>query len=48
MDGNRHKATARGMPNGKKQDLGDRPLFNQSDLHVTPETLIYEIFNSIP
>ena len=47
MDGNRPKATAQRMPNGKKQDWGDRPLFNQSDLYVIPEALIYEIFGGI-
>ena len=45
MHGKRHKATAQRMPNGKKQDWGDQPLFDQSDLYVIPEALIYEIFN---
>ena len=31
---------------GKKQYWGDQPLFDQSDLYVTPEALIYEIFTS--
>ena len=43
MDGNRHKATAQLMPSGRKQDWGDQPLFDQSDLYVIPEALIYEI-----
>ena len=47
MDGNRHKATAQRMPSGKKQDWGDQPLFDQSDLYVIPEALIYEIFGGI-
>ena len=47
MDGNRHKATAQRMPNGKKQDWSDQPLFDQSDLYVIPEALIYEIFGVI-
>ena len=29
----------------KNQDLCDQPLFDQSDLYVIPEALIYEIFN---
>ena len=47
MDGNRHKATAQWMPSGKKQYWGERPLFDQSDLYVIPEALIYEIFGGI-
>ena len=49
MDGNRPKATAQRMPNCKlqKQDWGDQPLFDQSDLYVIPEALIYEIFGGI-
>ena len=47
MDGNRHKATAQRMPSGKKQDWGNQPLHQQSDLYVIPSDLIYEIFNSI-
>ena len=47
MVGNRHEATAQQMPSGKKQDWGDRPLFDQSDLYVIPEALIYEIFGGI-
>ena len=47
MDGNRHKATAQLMPSGRKQDWGDRPLFDQSDLYVIPEALIYKIFGGI-
>ena len=47
MDGNRHKATAQRMPSGRKQDWGDQPLFDQSDLYVIPEALIYEIFGRI-
>ena len=31
----------------KKQDWGDQPLFDQSDLYVIPEALIYEIFGGI-
>ena len=31
----------------QKQDWGDQPLFDQSDLYVIPEALIYEIFNGI-
>ena len=46
MDGNRPKATAQRMPSRKKQDW-DRPLFDQSDLYVIPEALIYEIFGEI-
>ena len=30
-----------------KQDWGDQPLFNQSDLYVIPEALIDEIFGGI-
>ena len=47
MDGNRHKATAQRMPSGRKQDWGDQPLFDQSDLYVIPEALINEIFNEV-
>ena len=47
MDGNRHKATAQWMPSGRKQDWGDQPLFDQSDLYVIPEALIYEIFGGM-
>ena len=47
MDGNRHKATAQRFPSGKKEDWGDQPLFDQSDLYVIPEALISEIFNRI-
>ena len=48
MDGNRHKATAQLMPSGRKQDWGDRPLFDQSDLYVIPEPFnFYEIFGGI-
>ena len=47
MDGNRHKATAQWMPNGKKRDWGDQPLLDQSDLYVIPEALMYEIFGGI-
>ena len=47
MDGNRHNATAQRMPSGKKQDRGDQPLFDQSDLYAIPEALIYEIFDGI-
>ena len=35
------------MPSGRKQDWGDQPLFDQSDLYVIPEALIYEIFGGI-
>ena len=47
MDGNRPKATAQRMPRGKKQDWGDQPAFDQSELYVIPEALIYEIFDGI-
>ena len=47
MVGNRHEATAQQMPSGKKQDWGDQPLFDQSDLYVIPEGLIYDIFGGI-
>ena len=47
MDGNRPKAIAQWMRNGKKQDWSDQPLFGQSDLYVIPEALIYDIFNCI-
>ena len=47
MDGNRHKATAQLMPSGRKQDWGDQTLFDQSDLYVIPEALIYKIFGGI-
>ena len=47
MNGNRHKATAQRMPIGKKQNWGDQPLFKQADLYVIPESLIYDIFQSI-
>ena len=47
MDGNGHKATAQRMPSGKKEDWGDQPLLDQSDLYVFPEALIYEIFGGI-
>ena len=40
-------ATAQRMPSGRKQDWGDQPLFDQSDLYVIPEALIYEIFGGI-
>ena len=46
MDGNRPKATAQRM-SGRKQDWGDQPSFDQSDLYVIPEALIYEIFGGI-
>ena len=35
------------MPSGRKQDWGDQPLFDQSDLYVIPEALIYEVFGGI-
>ena len=44
MAGRRHKATAQRMPRGNKQDWGDQPLFDQSDLYVIPEALIYHSF----
>ena len=47
MEGNRHKATAQRMPSSEKQDLGDQPLFDQSDLYVIPEALICELFSGI-
>ena len=47
MDGNGHKATAQRMPSGREEDWGDQPLFDQSDLYVIPEALIYEIFGGI-
>ena len=47
MDGNRRKAIAQLMPSGRKQDWGDKPWFDQSDLYVIPEALIYEIFGGI-
>ena len=47
MYGKRPKATTQQMPSGKKQDWGDQPLFNQSNLYVVSEALIYEIFNGI-
>jgi site-specific DNA-cytosine methylase len=47
MNGNKHKAIAQRMPNGKKQDWDNQPLFKQSDLYVIPEDLIYDIFSSI-
>ena len=47
MDGNRPKSAAQRTPSGKKQDWGDQPLFDQSDLYVIPEALIYEIFGGI-
>ena len=47
MDGNRQKATAQRMPNGKRQDQGDQPLFDQSDLYVISEALIYGIVGGI-
>ena len=47
MVGSRHKATAQRMPIGKKQDWGDQPLFDQSDLYVIPEALIDEILGGI-
>ena len=47
MDGNRPKAAAQRMPIGRKQDWGDQPLFDQSDLYVIPEALIHEIFDGI-
>ncbi len=43
MDGNKHKETAQWMPSGKKQDGGDQPLFDQSDLYVIPEALILKL-----
>ena len=47
MDGNRHNATAQHMPSGKKQDWGDQPLFDQSELYIIPEALNYKIFGGI-
>ena len=47
MDGNRPKAAAQRMPISRKQDWGDQPLFDQSDLYAIPESLIYEIFSGI-
>ena len=47
MDGNRPKATAQRMPSGKKQEFGDQPVFDQSELYVIPEALICEIFGGI-
>ena len=45
--GNRPKATAPRTPNAKKQNWGDQPLFDQSDLYVIPEASIDEIFDEI-
>ena len=47
IDGNRYKVTVQRMPNGKKQDLVDQPLFDQSDVYIIPEALISEIFKGI-
>ena len=47
MDDNWQKATAQRMPSGKNEDWGDQPLFDQPDLYVIPEALIYEIFGGI-
>ena len=47
MDDNRHRATAQRMLSGKKQDWDDQPFFDQSDLYVIPEALIYETFGGI-
>ena len=47
IDGNRSKAAAQLMPSSRKRDWGDRPLFDQSDLYVIPEALIYETFGGI-
>ena len=47
MDGNRPKASDQRMPSSKKQDCGDQPVFDQSELHVFPEALIYEIFGGV-
>ena len=47
MDGNKHKAIAQRLPNGKKENWGDKQKFKQSDLYIIPENLIYEIFRSI-
>ena len=47
MHGKRPKVTAQRMPSSKKQDWDDQPLFDQSDLYVIPEALIYEIFGGI-
>ncbi len=47
MDGNSHKATAQRMPYGKKREWCDQSLFDQSDLYVIAEALIYEIFGEI-
>ena len=47
MDGNRYKTTAQHMPRGKQEDWGDQPLFDQSDLYVVPEALIYEMFGGL-
>ena len=47
MIGNRHEATAQRMPRGNKQDWGDQPSFDKSDLYVIPEALIYKIFGGI-
>ena len=35
------------MPSGKNEDWDDQRLFDQSDLYVIPEALIYEIFGGI-
>ena len=47
MGGNRHKATVQRMPIGKKEDWGDHPLFDQSNVYVTRSSLIYEMFGGI-
>ena len=47
MNGNKHKATAHRLPNGKKQDWENQPSFKQSDLYVIPEGLIYDTLSSI-
>ena len=44
---NRHKATDQRMSSSSKEDWGDQPLFDQSDLYVIPEAWIYEIFGGI-
>ena len=47
MNGNKHKATTQRLPNGKKQDWENQQSFKQTDLYVIPESLIYDILNSI-
>jgi len=47
IEGGKHIATAQRMPNGRKHDWGDKPVFKQSELYVVPGDLVSEILGAV-